>query len=603
MNSISEIEILIKKAQYFQAHNLCLDLLNKDSENLKLKQLYVLTLTRLGATEKALSYLEPIYRQDNHDEETSGLMGKIYKDLWKKNNNANYAKLSRDIYLKNFLKDNRYYTGINAATMSLLLEESALAVELAKKIILSLDRAVNDYWALATLGEAYLITGDILSSIQNYKKAFQLAGSNYGDINSSYQQLLLILSAMKLDIPSELLELLKPPQIIVFSGHMIDRPERQTPRFPYYIESDVREKIKEALNELDAKIGYTSVACGSDIIFIEEMIKRKAEVNLFLPFMKEDFITTSISFAGEEWTKRFEKCIANSNVKLITEEPYLGDDHLFSFTGNLLIGLGILRARMMASIPTFLGVIDMSDISSRLKAGSSDMLHLWPFKNSQRIIDISSIPKTNPTNLKHPEVTKTNASFSKAPYQMQRVVKCILFADIVGFSKMNEEQTPYFMYELLHTISENIYKLEKQPEVINTWGDAIFAVYESASDMMNFAFVVNQIILNTDWLLKKLPENTSIRIALHTGPIYLGIDPITRKPNAYGSHINRTARMEPVTLPGYIYASEQFAATLIVETGEEYDFNYVGIIELPKNFGKQEIYSIQRKVSERIKSL
>lgn len=599
MNSFTDIESLIKKAQYFQAHNLCLDSLSVDSENLKLKQLYVLTLTRLGATEKALSYLEPIYIQGSQDEETSGLMGRIYKDLWKKNNDTKYAKLSRDIYLKNFRKDNKHYTGINAATMSLLVGESALAIELAKQIILSLDKAANDYWALATLGEAYLITDDISSSIQNYKKAFQLAGTNYGDINSSYQQLLLILSAMKRDIPNELLEMLKPPRIIVFSGHMIDHPERKTPRFPYYIESEVREKIKEALEELDAKIGYTSVACGADILFIEEMVKRNAEVNVFLPFTKEDFITTSISFAGEEWTRRFEKCLVSSNVKFITEEPYLGDDHLFSFTGNLLIGLGILRARVMASIPTFLGVLDMSDISSRLKAGSSDMLHLWPFKNSQRIIDISSIPKINSGNLTKPEVSKIAAPFSKAPYQMQRVVKCILFADIVGFSKMNEEQTPYFMYELLYMISENIYKLKKQPEVINTWGDAIFAVYESASDMMNFATVVNQIILNTDWLLKKLPEKTSIRIALHTGPIYLGVDPITKKPNAYGSHINRAARMEPVTLPGYIYASEQFAATLIVETGDEYNYNYVGIIDLPKNFGKQEMYSLQRKENQK----
>jgi hypothetical protein len=595
VSQIEEIESLIKKAQYFQAHNLCIDLMNHDYQSLKLEQLYALTLARLGATDKAFSFLEPIYRRNNRDAETSGLMGRIYKDLWKKNREPKYAKLSRDIYLDNFREDNKYYTGINAATMSLLIGETNLAIELANKIIQNLDKVANDYWSLATLGEAYLITGLVQSSVSNYKKAFLLAANNYGDINSSYQQLLLILSAMKLDIPSELLELLKPPQIIVFSGHMIDRFDRKTPRFPYYIENEVRDRVKAELEELDAKIGYTSVACGSDIIFIEEMLNRNAEVNVFLPFQKEDFLITSVSFAGEDWVKRFEKCLANSNVKFITEEPYLGDDHLFSFTGNLLIGLGILRARMLATIPTFLGVLDMSDIATRLKAGSSEMLHLWPFKSTERIIDISSIPKKDSLPLKSFEVSNTNTSFGKAPYQMQRVIKCILFADIVGFSKMNEEQTPYFMYELLSMISENIHRLEKQPEVINTWGDAIFAVYDSALDMINFATVVNQIILNTDWLLKKLPENTSIRIALHTGPIYLGIDPITRKPNAYGSHINRTARMEPVTLPGYIYASEQFAATLIVETGEEYDYNYVGIIELPKNFGKQEIYSIGRK--------
>ena len=112
---------------------------------------------------------------------------------------------------------------------------------------------------------------------------------------------------------------------------------------------------------------------------------------------------------------------------------------------------------------------------------------------------------------------------------------------------------------------------------------------------MQFASVVNDIILTTNWSERNLPESTNIRIALHVGPVFKGIDPITDKGNAYGTHINRTARMEPVTLPGCIYASEQFASTLIVETRDKYKYEYVGIIELPKKFGKQEIYSVSRK--------
>ena len=49
-----------------------------------------------------------------------------------------------------------------------------------------------------------------------------------------------------------------------------------------------------------------------------------------------------------------------------------------------------------------------------------------------------------------------------------------------------------------------------------------------------------------------------MRIGLHAGPVFEGIDAITGRPNFFGSRVNRAARIEPVTLPGHIYASQQF---------------------------------------------
>jgi hypothetical protein len=51
-------------------------------------------------------------------------------------------------------------------------------------------------------------------------------------------------------------------------------------------------------------------------------------------------------------------------------------------------------------------------------------------------------------------------------------------------------------------------------------------------------------------------------------------------------------RMEPVTLPGTIYASHQFAATLAVESFEKYKYHHVGPVKLAKDYGVQEIYMI-----------
>jgi hypothetical protein len=588
-----EIKDCIQKAQYFKAHNLCIDRRKKGDSSLTIKQLFALSLIRIGQFEKASTVLEPLYYSGENDPETSGLMGRVFKDFWKNSGEEQFARISRDTYLQSYKKEKNYYTGINAATMSLFIDEREFSIEFAKEIIDYVQKLAKGYWSYATLGEAFFITGDLDSSLENYKRAAEIAKSNFGDFVSTIQQF----SLLKLAFPDinvdEFLKILYPPQVAVFTGHMIDSPERKEPRFPDYLENEVRIRLRETLAKLNVSIVYTSAACGSDIILIEEMLKRNGEVNVFLPFRSEDFIESSIRFAGDNWVERFHQLIPRVNLKYITEEPFLGEEALFSFTGSLLMGFGILRSRVLHSNPLFLALLDKQDISIE-KGGSRYILSEWPKEFDRHILDIGEIRK----NFKMiPKIQKTTSFVQKNSIQahgLKREIKCIFFADIVGFSRLEEIQTPYFMFEFMTEISKAIFTLNSKPEVINTWGDAIFATFENAKDMIQFAMLINQKILSTDWTVHHLPKNISIRIALHCGPIYQGIDPITKNKNAYGSHINRTARMEPVTLPGSIYASEHFAAKLLLETGDEYKYNYVGVIDLAKNFGAQEIYKIQK---------
>ena len=70
---------------------------------------------------------------------------------------------------------------------------------------------------------------------------------------------------------------------------------------------------------------------------------------------------------------------------------------------------------------------------------------------------------------------------------------------------------------------------------------------------------------------------TKLRIGLHAGPVYRYFDPIIGKENFIGSHVNRAARIEPVTVAGCAFTSEQFAAVLAVEPHHEFVCEYVGI--------------------------
>jgi len=45
------------------------------------------------------------------------------------------------------------------------------------------------------------------------------------------------------------------PKVVVFAGHMIDRPERPSRRFPQALEKMVRRDIDARLKRLDKVIG------------------------------------------------------------------------------------------------------------------------------------------------------------------------------------------------------------------------------------------------------------------------------------------------------------------------------------------------------------
>jgi len=81
---------------------------------------------------------------------------------------------------------------------------------------------------------------------------------------------------------------------------------------------------------------------------------------------------------------------------------------------------------------------------------------------------------------------------------------------------------------------------------------------------------------------RRFASELSLRIALHAGPVYEFRDPITRDRTYGGSHVNRAARIEPITPSGQVYASEAFAALSAVRCAESFVCDYVGQTRWPK---------------------
>jgi class 3 adenylate cyclase len=163
------------------------------------------------------------------------------------------------------------------------------------------------------------------------------------------------------------------------------------------------------------------------------------------------------------------------------------------------------------------------------------------------------------------------------------VIRSMLFADVVGFSKLPDTAYPAYMSGFLAESS----RLLNTHRVLasNTWGDAIFAVFEHPAEAAGAALALQK-------LVRAQAGSLRLRIGLHAGPVHEGYDPITKGRNFLGRHINVAARIEPIAEEGHVYVSGEFAALATVAGGEQFQFDYVGQRQLPKKAGLIPIFRL-----------
>ena len=76
----------------------------------------------------------------------------------------------------------------------------------------------------------------------------------------------------------------------------------------------------------------------------------------------------------------------------------------------------------------------------------------------------------------------------------------------------------------------------------------------------------------------------------------LGVDPIVRHMTITGSHVSHAARIEPKVEPGEIWTSESFAAQSAIAALERtpgYELDYLGQVDLAKNYGRYSLFRLR----------
>jgi len=106
----------------------------------------------------------------------------------------------------------------------------------------------------------------------------------------------------------------RPRQTILFTGHMVDAPDRATPRFPASRVAAASRRIFAALDDIGAgpeDLALTQGAAGGDLLFAEACLARGVPLRLLLPLARPEFVAASLLpvVDGAAWHARLRAVV------------------------------------------------------------------------------------------------------------------------------------------------------------------------------------------------------------------------------------------------------------------------------------------------------
>ena len=162
----------------------------------------------------------------------------------------------------------------------------------------------------------------------------------FADLLGGLRPVLATLEAAARQRPGAPAAAVKPPdRVLLFAGHMIDKPDRAQPRFPAAMEATARQALREQIDQALAAwpvgatvLGIAGGASGGDILFHEVCAERGIDTELYLPMAPAAYIAESVRVdpaidGTPGWIERFhaiaQRCKAAGNYHQLGEADSL----------------------------------------------------------------------------------------------------------------------------------------------------------------------------------------------------------------------------------------------------------------------------------------
>ena len=476
------------------------------------------------------------------------LRARIQKDRWVVSGDLEMIRQAGQLYGQaSRLEPDNEYPAINAATCMLLGGEGSEARRLAAQVTLVCEQKIgldsSDFYAKITRAEALAIQGEIEKSHAQYADTAASHPGRIRDLASAHRQARLIAAARYGD-PAVFDTAFPRRRVLVMDHELIHKGELRFEPLPadqrVKLESTLDQRLRESLSA----IGFACPTSMAEFLFIDLLRKKNISYHVFLPWSENDLLDRLIPPSHHQ---RFKDILRDAeSVRVLSQAASSTSEISSHYSEMVMIGVATLMAQALDLELEFLMLNDSdSPLADQAPGGAQS-------------------------------------------------IKSILFADITGYSSLPERAIPSFVQHFMQAIAGLIDTSGNQALISNTWGDALYLVFEEPESAGNFALELQSLVNTTDWASRGLPDDFGIRIGLHAGPVYSIVDPVIKRPSFTGFHVSWAARIEPRAAPNSIYTSEEFAAVAALNEQSSLKCDYVGLLPLPKNFGEKRVYRLRR---------
>ena len=557
---------------------LCYDLiLRAEQRGIHSRELeYTKLLALSNAGSAGLAYRQMQERPVPTEEKTEAwwsLEGRIYRDLAAYGGAGSHRLFlhAANAYLTAYKISNGYFSAINAASMYLMAGERSQARKLANRVLsITSAAAPKDeadlYYLLATEAEAALILGETERVRDCLIAANELLVENLNARFRTVKQLQLLCN--KLENDPALIWTLTMPYVLY-----VQRTGIRLAALDDSITAALAHDTEPPLIN-PGDFVFCTLADPVDLVAVERFVTQKARLHLIIPAEARLMVERWRKQFGPDWALRLENmhaaaqdiCVARGFLE--TEQDW-NADYLSSFCH----GMWQLTADRF-------GAQNRKLILEWSKAGVACHEGDLGYRSAVTPPDPEPEPEPEP----EPQLV------SKAPSGRREAG--LIFADFVGFSRLNDLELPRFWDEIMRVIGRLLDKHGNNVLSRRTWGDAVHVV---TTDAATAAAIATDIQYFVDLRRTKRDSlaRLELRLSAHYAPVFQDYNPIEDTANYFGTALSYAARIEPVAPPGMIFVTEAFAARLAVERPHEYALEYAGELELAKHFGRFRLYSLR----------
>jgi len=585
---LKQAQAAMGRGDLFTAHDLARAGIEAGHEDERFKYLQVLALARMGDLAQARERYDNYGLAHSPNVDVASLGARLLKDAAFATRTPDAAILlqAAEAYRAIYERTGDAFPGVNAATLFLLSGAADTAGAIAAEVLAKLV-SPRTYYECVSRAEAYLDLGRIDEACREIAAACRAPDSDLGSRATTRRQFSLLADHLGLAgaIRDSVLAPLRPPKVFMFCGHMMPEPNPSA-------ESKLASRVRAVLAEENARVGYGALASGADIVIAEELLRCGGELNVVLPFEQTAFLEQSVHPAGAGWGARFSECLSQARtVTMATDMPFMNDASQFSYGSLICMGMARLRAEHLRADVLQLAVWDGITAQENDPAGTAVDVANWERANGRTRIVSPSWTRKNAGGGKQ---SGPDPSWRATGEDVTRETCALIFTDFRGFSKLPESTLPLFWSQVMGRMLRVVENHAGDVSYRNTWGDALYAVVNSASAAAAIALDLQDMLAEVDYTAMGLTAEPHMRVGAHYGPVFRWRE-AGGAMNYYGTQVSRAARIEPITPPGAVYVTEQFAAMLAMEEQDRFVCRYVGQIALAKGFGTARMYLLKRK--------